>query len=122
MSGSGREAPHGCLLVVGRPSRISVNGREALPDVREWSNSLPDVQLLLVSTAGCPGVVWRPFRMLVVGRPSQMSGSGRETLPDVPEWWESLLDVRQLSIGPRISCRPSQLSGSHRETIQDVRE
>ena len=45
MSGSGREAvpdfPEwsagrpGCLLVVGRPSRMSGSGREALPNVWE---------------------------------------------------------------------------------------
>ena len=40
---------------------------EALPDVREWSDSIP----------GCPGVV---------GRLSRMTGSGRETLPVVREW------------------------------------
>ena len=53
MSGSGQEAlpnvrewsgvsprwlggPSGCLLVVGRPSRLSISGCEALPDVLEW--------------------------------------------------------------------------------------
>ena len=45
---------------------MSGRGREALLDVREWSEGLP----------GCPGVV---------GRRSQMSLSGREALPDV---WE----------------------------------
>ena len=73
---------------------MSGSGREALPDVREWSGGPP----------GCPGVVWRPTQMSecsggppgcpevvrrtpgcpgVVGRPSRMFGSGRETLPDV---------------------------------------
>ena len=28
--------PSGCLGVVGRPSRMSVSGREALPDVLKW--------------------------------------------------------------------------------------
>ena len=107
----------------GSPYRIFGSDREALQDVRKWSED----------PCGCPGVVWRPFRMLewlgcppgspgVLGRPSQMSGSGREILPDVPEWWEALLDVRQLSRGPRMSGRPSRLSGSHRETIPDVQE
>ena len=53
--------------VVGRPSRMSGSGREALPDVREWSGGPP----------GCLGVV---------GRTSRMSGSSREVLPDVREW------------------------------------
>ena len=50
--------------VVGRPSRSSVSGWEALPVVSEWSGGPP----------GFPGLV---------GRPSQMSGSGRESLTDV---------------------------------------
>ena len=44
-------------------------GREALPDVREWSESPPE----------CTGVV---------GRTSRMSGCGRETLRYVQEWSE----------------------------------
>ena len=40
--------------------------REALPVVREWSRG----------PTGCPGMVWRLFRM---------SGSDREALPDVRE-------------------------------------
>ena len=50
--------------VIRSPSRKSGNGREALPDVREWSGGL----------SGCPGVVVRP---------TQMSRSGREAFPDV---------------------------------------
>ena len=45
------------------------SGREALPDVWEWSGGPPR----------CSGVV---------GRPSQMSGSGRESLPKVQKWSE----------------------------------
>ena len=45
---------------------VSGNGREALPDVREWSGG----------PRGCPGVV---------GRPSWKSGSGREAIGDVQE-------------------------------------
>ena len=91
MSGSGWEAhqvvrvrsggPPGCPGVVGRPSRISGSGREALPnslkahpDVQEWS--------------GCPsgrsGVP--PECPGVVGRPSRMLGSGRESIPDARLW------------------------------------
>ena len=58
--------------------------REAIPDVRELSASLPDVpvafpdvQEWLGGPPGCPGVV---------GRPSRMSGSGREALPNVRKW------------------------------------
>ena len=46
---------------------MSGSGREALPDIWEWSG----VPL------GCPGVV---------GIPSRMSGCGREALQDVREW------------------------------------
>ena len=46
---------------------MSGSGREALPNVREWS--------------GDPHGFLR-----VVGRPSRMSGSGRESLLDVREW------------------------------------
>ena len=43
------------------------SGREALPEVREWSGVPP----------GYPRVV---------GKPSRMSRSGQEVLPDVQEW------------------------------------
>ena len=46
---------------------MSKSGREALPNVREWSGGPPE----------CPGMI---------GRPSLMSGSGRESLPNVLEW------------------------------------
>ena len=63
MSGSGREA----LAVCG-------NGREALPDVREW----------LSDPLGCPGVV---------GKLSGICGSGWEDHPDVRELSDALPDV-----------------------------
>ena len=56
--------PAGYPGVVGRSSRMSGSGWEALPDVQEWSEVPP----------GCPGVV---------GRPSRMPGSCRQALPDV---------------------------------------
>ena len=89
MSGSGRKtlsAVWRCLGVVGRPSRRSESGREALPEVREFSGGPP----------GGPGLVgsgrevlkklleWsrgRPGGPVVVGMPSQWSGNGREALP-----------------------------------------
>ena len=52
---------------------MSGSGREALPDVREWSGGPP----------GCPGVV---------GRPTRMSGSGREAISN---GWEALMDGRE---------------------------
>ena len=52
-------------------------GREALPNVREWSGGLPV----------CLGVV---------GSPSRMSRSGWESLPNVREWSEAVLNVRVL--------------------------
>ena len=42
---------------------MSGSGRQAIPNVREWSGG----------PLGSPGVVGRPFRM---------SGCGREALPD----------------------------------------
>ena len=66
MSGSGE-----------RPSRMSGSGRDALPDVWEWSGCPP----------GCPGVVEMPLRMSgMARRPSRMSESGLEAVPDVQKW------------------------------------
>ena len=74
---------------------MSGSGREALPNVQEWSGGSP----------GCPGVV---------GRPSQMSGSG----------WKALTEVREWSGGtpgwPGVAGRPSQMSGCSREVRLDV--
>ena len=158
MSGCGQEAlpdvrvwsegPPGCPGVVGRPSRMSGSGREALtvgretfPNVWEWSGGPP----------GCPGVVRRP---------SRMSGSGRVTLPDVRSGQEDLLDVCECSGGvtggwevhtdvqewsggphmwsgslpdvqewsgdppacPEVVRRPYSMSGSGREAHAEVRE
>ena len=51
---------------------MSGGGREALPDVREWSVDSPE----------CP----RPLHMLgVVERPYRMSGCGREIFPNIRE-------------------------------------
>ena len=47
-----------------RPTRMTGSGREAFPDVWEWSGGPPE----------CLGVVRSP---------SRMSGSGLEALPDV---------------------------------------
>ena len=46
---------------------MSGSGREALPDVQEWSRAL----------SGCPGVVETACRM---------SGRGRKALSNVREW------------------------------------
>ena len=69
----------GCPGVVGRPSRMSRSGWEALPENREWSGGLPDVWEWLGGPPGCPRVVERPPGCLgVVGRLSQMFESGKE--------------------------------------------
>ena len=62
MSGS----PTECSVVDGWLSWMSGSGREALPDVREWSEV----------SRGSLGVV---------GWPSRMAESGREAFPDVRE-------------------------------------
>ena len=50
---------------------MSKSGREAVPNVQEWSGDPSD----------CPEVAGRPSR--ITGSPYRMSGSGRLTLPDV---------------------------------------
>ena len=67
--------PLECPRVVGRPSRMSGSGRQAL--INDW--------VFLGGSTGCPGVVERL---------SRMSGSGQETLPDVQVWSEALPVVR----------------------------
>ena len=57
---------------------MSGNGREALPDVREWSEGYP----------GSPRVVRRS---------SRRSGSGRASHPDVMSWSVGPPDVREWS-------------------------
>ena len=42
MSGNDRDALPGCLAVVGRPSRMSGSCRKTLPDVWEWSGGYPE--------------------------------------------------------------------------------
>ena len=72
---------------------MSESGRDALPNVWEWSGGPPR----------CPGVVERI---------SRMSRSGRETLPNVRECWETLTNVRK-------ACR---MSGSVQKALPNVRE
>ena len=78
------------------PSRMSVSGREAHPNVREWSRGPP----------GCPGVVRRSFGSLgVVGgppgcpgvfwKPYRMPRRGREIFPEVRSGQEFLPDDRE---------------------------
>ena len=102
MFGSGWEAlqdvrkwsggPPGCPGVVGRPSRMSGCGREALSDVRE---TRPDVREWSEGSLVRPAVFRMPSRMSRIGReappgclgvverPSQMSRSVRVALPYV---------------------------------------
>ena len=96
---------------------MSVSGREALPNVREWSGGAP----------GCPGMVERISQMFrwsgrspecpgvvgvtrefagVVGKSSRMSRSGWEALPDVRKWSR----VSPGCLG--VVGRPSRMSGS----------
>ena len=67
--------------MVGRPSRRSGSGRETLPEVQRYQETLPEsgtgretlpeVRKWLADPPGGPEIV---------GRPSQRSGSGRKTL------------------------------------------
>ena len=81
---------------------MSKSDREALPHVREWSDSTP----------GCPGVV---------GRLSRMTGSGWETFSNIRD---ALMDIREWSEGsprfPKVVGRPSLMSGSGWESLRDV--
>ena len=69
------------------PSRMSLSGRLALPDVRQLSGGCPagppDVREWSRDPPGCPGAPTRCS--VVVGWLSQMSRSGQNTLPDVRE-------------------------------------
>ena len=116
MCGSGCSVPPGWPGVVGSASRMSVRGRESLPDVQEWSGvlpgcagvvvlSLPDVQEWSGVPPGYPGVV---------GSASWMSVSGREALPDVGEW------LRGPPEFTGVVGRPSGFCGSGREALTDV--
>ena len=60
--------------VVGRPSRMSGNSREALPDIWKRSGGSGDMWEWSGGPPGCLGVVRGP---------SRMAGSGRESLTDV---------------------------------------
>ena len=95
------------------------SGREAHPDVREWSGGPNGWS---GDIPKCPGVVGRTARMPgcgrkalldvrkwsggipsclgVVGSPSRTSESGREALSDVREWSEALPEVREMLGGP----------------------
>ena len=59
-----------------RTSQITGSGRESLPHVRGGREALPDVREWSGDTLGWPEVA---------GRPSQMFESGLEALPDVRE-------------------------------------
>ena len=58
--------------------------QEDLPNVLKWSGSHPDVREWSGVYPKCPGVVGRPSQLSVSsGWPSRMFGSGREALTDV---------------------------------------
>ena len=79
--------PPGCLEVVWMPSRMSTSGREAFPDVWEWSDvwkGLSTTPRHLGGPPGCSVVVGGTYRCPgAVGRPSRMSGGGCEVHLDV---------------------------------------
>ena len=104
--------------VVGRPTRMSRSGREALLDVRKWSGGSPgclgvvgrpppDVHEWSEDATGCPGVVEYHYRMF---------GIGQETLPNGREW------LRGSPKYARVVRRPSRKFGSVREAHSNVRE
>ena len=64
-----------------RPSRMSESGREALPDVLEWSGGPPEVREWLGGPTVCSVVVMRPYRMSWSG-PEALQDF-REVLPDI---------------------------------------
>ena len=138
--------------MVESPFRMSTSGREAFPDVREWSGchvgcpgrpvdhsrtserdsqhlpdireDLPDVRQL---SGGPPNFrEWLkdfPRCPVVVGWLFQMFGSGLESLPNVRG---ALPDVREWSVGPPgcpgVVGWPSRMSGRCRESLPDVWE
>ena len=82
---------------------MSGSGRQAFPDVLEWSGgppAFPEVVERPSSMSGsgrealqdvreCSGVVERSHRCLgEVGRPSRIFGSGRQALSDFSKWLE----------------------------------
>ena len=69
--------PLRCPGVVGRLSRMTGSGREALLDVRDGRDALLDVR----KWPGGP-----PLSMGVVGRPTRKSVSVREDLLEVQKW------------------------------------
>ena len=123
MSGSGWDA-----LPVDR------EGRQALLNVRELVEALPNIREWLGVPLECPGVVRRRCRTSRSGgRPSRMSGNGRETLPNIQEWWEAHPDIQELSGNPlecpggSLKClgvfkSPSRMSGRVFRPLSDMHE
>ena len=95
---------------VGRPSRQSGKGREALPRVREGSEGPP----------GGPAGLESPSRRS--GRLSQRSGNGQEGLPKVrealPRFGRGREGSRGHPGGPGVGKRPSQRFGRVRKVFQ----
>ena len=122
--------------MVGRSSRRSGCGREAIPVVQECSGGPPRDAAVVGMTPGGPGVFVRP---------SQRSESGREALLEVREWLgvypgdpgvvgrlsrsygggrEARSEVRPWSVhppgGPGVVGRLSRRSGCVRKALQEV--
>ena len=87
------------------PSLTSGSGRDALPDVREWSGDPNRCPRLVESPPECQDVVKRTSRMSAIG-------------------WEALPDVRKWSSDPPrclgVVGRPFQKSAIGREALPDV--
>ena len=87
MSRIGGDALTGCPGVIGKPSRISGSGREALPDDREWSGVYPDVREWSEANKNVREWSGGPSESpRVVLRPSWMAVTCQEALPNVRVW------------------------------------
>ena len=84
-----------------RPSQMSGNGRETLPNIWE---ALSDVWECSESPPRCPV------------SPSRISGSGREALSNVKKWSGGSLGC------PGVVGRPSWMIERGRETLPNVRK
>ena len=103
--------------VVWKPSRSVENGREALPEGREWSGG----------PLGWSGLVVRPYRkdrewsggpsgvLRVVARLSRRAGTSRDALP-VSQEWSGVLPKEPVLVG-----RPYRKGQGGRETLPECR-
>ena len=89
---------------------MSGSGRETLPNVWEWLETLQDVREWSGVLPGCPGVVGGPTGCL-------------KGLADVREWSGGYPGCPGLVVKPSwMSRRPFWMSGSVRKALPDIRE